>query len=277
VSPAITKFVRTAGLRLRVHREGDGPPLLLINGLGAPLEMWGPLRRELPGHELIAFDLPGSGLSATSLLPLGMRSLAEIAEAVMNEAGHRHAHVLGYSLGGLVAQELAYRSPESVDRLVLCATTFGQFSVPPRPLAAWLMLTPSRYHTSFAARLIVPLISGGRTSRDEDVLEAHLPLRLSHPPSVLGYVHQVYAAWGFTSQLWIRRLTQRTLVLSGDDDPVVPVSNARLLARAIPAATLEVLAGAGHLLLIDEAKTAGRRITDFLADAAAPSRASRPV
>jgi pimeloyl-ACP methyl ester carboxylesterase len=251
---------------VRLRRSGEGPPLLLINGLGAPLEMWGPLTRELSGYELIAFDLPGSGLSATSLRPLGMRALAGIAEDVMDRAGRPRAHVLGYSLGGLVAQELAHRRPDRVDRLVLCATTFGQFSFPPRPLAAWLMLTPSRYHTSFAARMIVPLISGGRTSRDEDVLEAHLPLRLSHPPSILGYMHQVWAAGSFTSQPWIRRLRPRTLVLCGDDDPVVPVSNARCLARAIPRATLEVVRGGGHLLLIDEAKTVSRLIAGFLAD-----------
>jgi pimeloyl-ACP methyl ester carboxylesterase len=264
VSADGTEFVRAAGLRLRVRREGEGPPLLLINGLGAPLEMWAPLGRELSGYELIAFDLPGSGMSSTSRLPLGMRTFASIAEHVMDHTGHQRANVLGYSLGGLVAQELAYRRPERLDRLVLCATTFGQFSMPPRPLAAWLMLTPSRYHSSFAARIIVPLMSGGRTSREEDVLEAHLPLRLSHPPSMLGYIHQMWAAGTFTSQPWIRRLTQRTLVLSGDDDPVVPVSNARCLARAIPRATLEVVRGAGHLLLIDEPQTAGRLIAGFL-------------
>jgi poly(3-hydroxyoctanoate) depolymerase len=239
---------------------------VLINGLGAPLEMWGPLARELGGYELIAFDLPGSGMSTTSLRPLGMRALAGVVEDVMDHAGHRRAHVLGYSLGGLVAQELAHRHPDRIDRLVLCATTFGQFSFPPRPLAAWLMLTPSRYHSSFAARMIVPLMSGGRTSRDNDVLEAQLPLRLSRPPSMLGFMHQTWAAASFTSHPWIRKLRPRTLVLCGDDDPVVPIANARCLARVIPRATLEVVRGAGHLLLIDEAHSVSRLIDGFLAD-----------
>jgi pimeloyl-ACP methyl ester carboxylesterase len=259
-----TEFVRVAGLRLRVEHHGDGPALLLINGLGAPLEMWEPLVRELRDFDVITFDMPGCGLSSTPGRPLGMRALAGIVEAMMCAVGRPRAHVLGYSLGGLVAQELAYRHPERVDRLVLCATTAGFPSLPPRPLAAWLMLTPTRYHRPEAAKAIVPLIAGGRTSRDSKALDANLPRRLAHPPSLAGYVHQLYAAGGFSSHRWIRRIEHRTLILNGDDDPLVPVPNARYLARAITGARLHVMRGAGHLVLIDEPRAAGHLISTFL-------------
>ena len=259
-----TEFVRMDGLRLRIARHGQGPPLLLINGIGAPLEMWAPLIRHLTGYEVITFDMPGCGLSSTPIRPLGMRALADVVQTMMQIVGRSRSHVLGYSLGGLVAQELAYRHPPRVDRLVLCATTPGFPSLPPRPLAAWLMLTPTRYNDLAAAKMIVPVIAGGRTRRDRRVLEANLPLRLAHAPSLIGYLHQLYAATSFSSHRWIRRIGHRTLVLCGDDDPLVPVPNARYLARAIPRAQLHLMRGAGHLVLVDEPRSAGAVIRHFL-------------
>lgn len=264
MSDSQTEFVRIDGLRLRIVRHGDGAPLLLINGLGAPLEMWRPLVRHLGGYEVITFDMPGCGLSSTPRRPLGMRALARIVETLMQTVRRSHAHVLGYSLGGLVAQELAYRHPARVDRLVLCATTPGFPSLPPRPLAAWLMLTPTRYNDPASAQMIVPVIAGGRTSRDRRVLDANIPNRLAHAPSLAGYLHQLYAAGGFSSHMWIRRIKQRTLILAGDDDPLVPLTNARYLSRAIPGAKLHVMAGAGHLMLIDEPRPAAALIRNFL-------------
>ena len=264
MSSPSTELVRVNGLRLRVARHGSGRPLLLINGIGAPLEMWVPLIRHLGEHEVITFDMPGCGRSSTPSRPLGMHALAAAVEMMMRVIGRPRAHVLGYSLGGLVAQELAYRFPGRVDRLVLCATTAGFPSLPPRPLAAWLMLTPMRYNDVAAAKMIVPMIAGGRTRRERGALEANLPYRLAYSPSLLGYLLQLYAAGGFSSHRWIRRIGHRTLVMGGDDDPLVPVANTRYLARAIPGAKLHLMRGAGHLVLIDEPRPAGQLIRRFL-------------
>jgi pimeloyl-ACP methyl ester carboxylesterase len=143
---ARVEFVETAdAVSLRVARIGQGEPLLLINGLGANLEMWQPLVRELAGaREVIAFDLPGTGRSARPRRPLRMPQLAQLVGDLLDGLGHRRLDVLGYSLGGIVAQELAYRAPARVSRLVLCATTPGLPSVPPDPVVTALMLTPAR-------------------------------------------------------------------------------------------------------------------------------------
>lgn len=264
MTAARTEYVQVEGLRLRVRRHGDGPPLLLINGIGAPLEMWQPLVAELGGLHVIAFDLPGCGQSPTARRPRGMRALAGLVATLMRRLGIERAHVLGYSLGGCVAQELAHRHADRVDRLVLCATTAGIGSRPPNVVAAWLMLTPSRYYHPLASEIIVPLIAGGRTRRDEAVLRSGLPLRLAHPPSLMGYGHQLYAAAGFSSRPWLGRLRQRTLVLGGDDDPLCPVANLQYLARTIPHAALEVVPDAGHLLLLDDPARSGRLVREFL-------------
>jgi poly(3-hydroxyalkanoate) depolymerase len=267
--PAATvDFVATdASPSVRVARIGEGEPLLLINGLGANLEMWQPLVRELAGgRELIAFDLPGTGRSARPRWPLRMAQLARLVTDLLDEFGHEQLDVLGYSLGGIVAQELAHRAPERIRRLILCATTPGLPSVPPDPIVTALMLTPARYWNRQLAELILPIIAGGRTARDPGVLQAGLDKRLVQPPSALGYLYQLYALSGWSSHPWIRTVRHESLVLHGDRDPVVPLANGRYLADALPHGRLEIVKGAGHLFLLDEPASVVPALASFLGD-----------
>jgi poly(3-hydroxyalkanoate) depolymerase len=259
-----TQDIRCRGVRLRVHRSGEGAPLLLINGLGASLEMWSPLLAHLPERDIIIFDLPGAGRSSVPHVPLRMRGIANIVAELMCKLGVGPADVLGYSLGGVVAQELAYRHPALVHRLILAATSAGWPAWPPNPLVAWLMLTPARYYDRRLAAAIVPVIAGGRTARDRAVLLASVDERIASPPTVRGYLQQLYAITGWTSQPWLGRLPQPTLVLHGNEDPIVPVVNARLMARRIPRAILAEIPRAGHMLLVDEPERAAPEINRFL-------------
>ncbi len=269
---AAEETVVVAGHRIRVARHGAGPPLLLINGLGASLEMWDGFVRQLSGREVIALDLPGAGLSPPGRWPMRMASLARLIAGLQEQLGYATVDVLGYSLGGLLAQEFAHRSPDRVRRLVLVATTPGMPSVPPSPLVTLMMLSPARYYDRRLARLIVPRIAGGVTARDQDVLRNGLEQRLAKPPSLTGYLHQLYAASGWTSHCWLHRLSQPTLVVHGDQDPVVPLVNARYLAHTIPQARLHVVAGAGHLMLVDEPARTAPVIERFLDEAPFPWR-----
>ncbi len=264
---ATVQFVATdASASVRVARTGEGEPLLLINGLGANLEMWQPFVRELAGERaLIAFDLPGTGRSARSRWPLRMPQLAQLVTDLLDELGHEQLDVLGYSLGGIVAQELAHRAPSRIRRLILCATTPGLPSVPPDPIVTALMLTPARYWNRQLAELILPIIAGGRTARDPGALQAGLEKRLVQPPSALGYLYQLYALSGWSSHPWIRTVRHEALVLHGDRDPVVPLVNGRYLADSLPNGRLEVVKGAGHLFLLDEPASATAALASFLA------------
>ena len=175
--PRRDEFVRVGDLMLRVARRGSGPPLLLINGIGAPIEMWEPLARRLDGRELITFDLPGSGQSRPPAAPMRMSGFARVVLGLLDALGQQRVDVLGYSFGGLVAQELARRAPARVRRLVLCATAAGVPSVPASPVAAALMLTPLRYYSRPLGAWIVPRIAGGRTARDAAALNRDLRFR----------------------------------------------------------------------------------------------------
>jgi poly(3-hydroxyoctanoate) depolymerase len=147
---------------------------------------------------------------------------------------------------------------------VLCATVPGWPTVPGDPIAWWLMLTPARYYDRRLARVIVPRVAGGRTAVDRTALLAELGRRRAHPPSLRGYLHQLYAVTGWTSHPWLHRLGMPTLVVQGDADPLVAAANARWLARRIPEAELHIVPGGGHLVLFDEPERAAPAIEAFL-------------
>lgn len=259
-----TKRVRAGGINLRVARRGRGRPLLLLTGIGANLDMWRPFERLLRGRALLAVDAPGAGLSDRPRYPMRMRGLADVIVALLDELHLGEVDVLGYSFGGLLAQELAHRAPERVRRLILCATAQGLPVVPPSPVPALMLMTPARYYHPRLFRLMIPHIAGGRTRRDPAQLERQAAARLSRPPELLGYAFQLYAASAWTSVPWLWRMTQPTLIIAGDDDPIIPLANPKLMARMMPAARLRVVKGGGHLFLIDEPESVIADIDAFL-------------
>ncbi len=258
------RWVRLGTARVRVAVLGDGPPLLLINGIGANLEMWQPVVEQLPGRTLVLFDVPGTGESPPTHLPMRMSGFAELVVALLDELGIARTDVLGYSWGGALAQQLAHQAPERVRSLVLGATMPGLGGSPPAPWVIALMATPARYYSRTYLRLAAPYIFGSAPGRAAD--SVHGDARVSRPPSVLGYLHQLYAISGWSSRPWLRTLKVRTLVLGGAHDPLVRPRNARILARAIPGARLHVVDG-GHLFLLEQPEDACPVIEEFLAGA----------
>ncbi len=257
-------FVRAAGLRLRVGRVGAGRPLLLITGIGANLDMWAPFARLVGDRELIAFDPPGAGLSQRPRFPLRMKGMAQVVRELLDALELDRVDVLGYSFGGAMAQELAWRAPDRVRRLVLCATAPGLGGAPPRPLAAVMLATPARYYHPRLLELTVPFIAGGCTARDPAVLSKNAKARLLRPPGPIGYAWQLYAATGWSSLPWLHLVPHRSLIVAGDDDPSVPLRNARILAARLPDARLHVVKRGGHLFLLDEPENVVGAIIAFL-------------
>lgn len=235
------------------------PPLLLVMGLGGHLAMWAPLREELDGYGIgtIAFDAPGTGGSPAYRWPRRARGVAATIERLLDALGHQSVDVLGVSLGGGLAQQLAHQAPDRVRRLALAATSTGSVSVPGNPAALLPLLSPRRYHDADHYRAIAQQVFGGRAGEPG--------VRLARPPSWSGYLAQLYVTAGWTSLPWLHTLRMPTLVLAGDDDPIVPVVNGRILAALIPGARLEVLPGAGHLFVAEEATAVARLLDGFLA------------
>lgn len=255
------------GLSIRTSVRGSGRPLLLIMGLGGNLGMWSPLVEQLVprGIQTIAFDAPGTGESSSWRLPRRMPAIARIVDRIAGTLGFGRVDVLGVSLGGAIAQQLTRQSPDRVRRLVLAATMPGVGGVPGSPAVLAKMMTPRRYHDPSYFRQIAGDLYGGRARSDPGALLHGTRARFTAPPSLTGYLHQLYAIQAWTSLPWLHRLRAPTLVMAGDDDPIVPLLNARLLAWRIPDARLHVVRGGGHLFLLEEPAYSAEVIGRFLA------------
>ena len=154
--------------------------------------------------------------------------------------------------------------------LILAATGPGLGGVPGSPRALLPLATPRRYYQPGYYRRIAGRVYGGAARRDPDALLHGSPARFIERPTLRGYAGQIYAITGWTSLPWLRTLQHTTLVLAGDDDPIVPVINGRILARCIPNAQLQVVSGGGHLFLIERpAEMAGLIATFLLNDTTA--------
>ena len=265
LAPNRIRTVSVGRARIRVSVRGAGRPLLLVMGIGGSLDMWRPLERELVprGYRTISFDLPGAGASPPVFPPLRMPGLARIALGVLEALELPEADVLGVSYGGAVAQEMARLGGGRVRRVVLASTGPGLGGIPASPRVLVHMSTPLRYWSPRYAQRIGPIIYGGRAGRDR-CLHSRMAARFERPPSMLGYVGQLHAILGWTSIPFLHRIRKPVLVIQGDDDPIVPLSNARILARLLPDARLEVLPGAGHLFPLDQAAEAAERVDAFL-------------
>jgi poly(3-hydroxyoctanoate) depolymerase len=263
------RFVEVDGLRLRIAVHGTGQPLLLLMGIGGNLDMWEPFVSRLPRDRIqtIAFDAPGTGGSSGYRLPKRLPGLARTVERLVDVLGYDRVDVLGVSFGGAIAQQLAHQAPDRVGRLILAATMPGIGGVPGSPRVLLALVTPRRYlqptyHARVAARLY-----GGRAATDPEWSVDESAAWFRRPPTWAGYLAQLYAVPGWTSIPWLHGLPHRTLVLTGDDDPIVPVVNGRILACRIPNARLHVVRGGGHLFLLEDSDGTAAVVTDFLAAA----------
>jgi len=264
--PADIRVVHVDGLDIKVSVRGSGQPLLLIMGLGGNLEMWEPLERELVprGFQTISFDAPGTGGSTGWRLPHRMPAVAGVALRVLTALGLGQVDVLGVSLGGAIAQQLTRQAPHRVRKLVLAATMPGVGGVPASPGVLLKMSTPRRYRDPEYFRSVAGQLYGGRSRLTGGSPVHATAARFASPPSWAGYLHQLYAVQGWSSLPWLHRLRQRTLVMAGDDDPIVPLINGRILAWRIPRAHLHIVHGGGHLFLLEEPASSAATITQFL-------------
>jgi len=243
-------------------KRGDGPPLLVFNGIGANLEILEPFTDALDGIETIVFDVPGTGGSALPSSPYCLRKLARLADRMLTKLGYESkVDVLGVSWGGALAQQFARSCRHRCRRLILAATTPGALMMPGSPFVLWRMFNPRRYGDPDHLRRIAPKIYGGDIRRDPDLIKAYVLLLQS--PHWLGYVYQQLAFLGWSSLRWLPTLRQPTLVLAGRHDPLVPVINARVLAMLIPRSKLEVVDD-GHLFLMSSPQRVAPMIRDFL-------------
>jgi 3-oxoadipate enol-lactonase len=248
--------------RIAYEVFGAGPPVLLVQGLGYARWGWEPVVGRLEGEfRVVSFDNRGIGESDVPPGPYTAAELAADAVAVLDAAGVARAHVVGASLGGMVAQELALAHPERVDRLVLVCTTPGGAGAFPMPeptlrlLAEAASLAPEDALRRFVENAMV--------ARGWLVDELYAR-RLASPPDPVGWQAQAAAGVMFDAFDRIGAIGAPTLVVHGTDDNVVDPRNAELLAARIPGARLELVSGTGHLLFWEQPDRFVELLREFL-------------
>jgi poly(3-hydroxyalkanoate) depolymerase len=245
------RILTIGGRAMRVSvREGTPgwPPLLLCNGIGASLELLQPFVDELDQRRpVVRFDMPGVGGSPAPVLPYHLATSAPLLAGLLDQLGYLQADVLGISWGGALAQQFALSRPDRVRRLVLVATGPGALMVPARPKVLLRMLTPRRHRDPVHAARIAGHLYGGGARTDPMVARdlLHATTRLG---PARGYYYQLISAAGWTSLPWLAWLRPPALILAGDDDPIVPLVNARIMHRLTPRSELHIYRG-GHLEL----------------------------
>jgi poly(3-hydroxyalkanoate) depolymerase len=266
---AETKTVNVQGTQVYVALrpgDGSGPPLLLINGIGANLELFNPFLDSLDnvgGEKIgtIRFDVPGVGGSPLPRFPLRFPGLARLVAQMLDVIGHQVVDVLGISWGGGLAQQFAHQYPWRCRRLILASTSTGGISVPGRLDVLAKMLSPRRFFEPSYMESIAPVLYGGSFRENPEL--AHVHAQMIRAPRSLGYYGQLLAGLGWTSIPWLHQLRQPTLIMAGKDDVIVPPINARIMARLIPNATFRIFRG-GHLFALTEKEQVASLVHAFL-------------
>ena len=252
-------------MRIAWESRGDGPPLLLIHGLGYARWGWEPVADRLAERfRVLLFDNRGIGESEAPPGPYTAAAMAEDAAQVLDEAGAERAHVVGTSLGGMVAQELALAHPERVDRLVLACTTpggAGAFPLPQRTLAL-IAEAPSLAPEVALRRFVENALADDAPEELVGRIYAH---RLASPPDPDGWQAQAAAGASFDALDRIGDIGAPTLILHGTDDGVVDARNAALLAERIPDARVRLFEGRGHLFFWEDPDGFVSAVEEFLA------------
>jgi poly(3-hydroxyoctanoate) depolymerase len=227
----------TSGVSVYVRVQGEGEPLLLLNGFSRSLDSWGPFVDALDGRTIISFDAPGTGESPAPRLPLSIPQLADVAASVLEHLGIERADVLGFSYGGAVAQQMAASHAERVHRLVLVSTSCG--------LGTTL---------------------GPIDAPDQAALDA----AKTTWPNAVGALWSYVALASWSSISFLGSIASPTLIVCGRDDRVAPPANSRSLAQRIPDASLVMLDGGHDLQSADAATHLASTVVRFL-------RSSTPI
>ncbi|HYB06547.1 MAG TPA: alpha/beta hydrolase [Nitrososphaerales archaeon] len=236
--------------------HGEGIPLVMIMGLGANLDWWDPrMVQELSKRFMtVLFDNRGAGRTDVSDRNYTIRLLADDTAALMNGLGISRAHVLGISMGGMIAQELALNYPQKVEKLVLCSTFCGgeKSVLPSGDVMGTLTADRGTMSHEEVVKMVIPVIlTEDFVKKNPELVELLMQRILKSPISVEPYRRQLSAVLEFNTHARLPQIKAPTLILCGRKDILVPPGNGPILAEAIPNSRLVYLERSAHALAED--------------------------
>jgi pimeloyl-ACP methyl ester carboxylesterase len=263
-----TLTVAVGDIDVAYRIAGAGEPLLMIMGFGGTMDAWDPalLDALAANYQVITFDNRGMGGTTAAPGPFSIPQLADDTAWLLDALGIERAHVLGFSMGGFIAQELALQHPERVESLVLLATSCGGAEAAPISRDVQRVLADtSGTAAERVARLLPFMLPESWLAEHESYARAILfRQRIPVDSANLRRQGEAILVWpGSCDRL--AELGHRTLVLAGDADAMMPPANAQILAERIPGASLTHFADGGHFLMMQFPEDLARTIHQFLA------------
>lgn len=252
------------GIHLYYEVHGQGEPLLLIAGIGYGTWLWVKQIPELSKYfSVIVFDNRGVGRSDKPDSEYTVPLLARDAYELLRALGVKRASVLGVSLGGFIAQQLALDHPEIIHKVILCSTSFGgpNMILPKGEVLQFMAFGAGKDTFQRGLELVFPPEFLKKNS--EEIARFTAPMRRNPQPRY-AYLRQFMAPLNFNSEPRLHELTMPVLVLAGEADRIMPVENSRLLAQKLPKARLVTFPNAGHLFFVEQPEDAHKIILDFL-------------
>ena len=260
--------VKVNDIQIYYEVHGEGFPLIMITGLGGNIDSWNPrMIQELSKKfKTVMFDNRGAGRTDVSDRKYTIRLFADDTAGLMNALGISRAHILGISMGGMIAQELVLNYPENVAKLVLCSTCSGGSKDVQSSKEVSKMLTAdtSKMSQEEQKRMLLPLVlTDDFIEKNPDFVKLVVQRALKHPISEEAYIRQLNAVRKFNAYDRLHQINAPTLILHGRKDVLIPPENGSILAEVIPNAKLVHFEKSAHML-VEEMNEVINSLTDFL-------------
>ena len=262
-------FARSGGVRIHYELLGpeDATPLVMLRGLARSARYWVDVPELLAERfRVVLMDNRGVGYSDSPRPPYTTQQMADDVIAVMDAASIRRAHLFGISLGGMIAQWVAARYPERIDRLVLGCTTAGGRAGTGATLGATLsLLRAGAMPFDEAMRYTANYVMAPHfLEQRPEVVDHWVEIARKEPPRFAGLAGQMLAAMRHDCSRHLHRIQSETLVITGDADRLIPAINSYRLVERIPRARIRILHRAGHDFPTELPEQTAEHITRFV-------------
>ena len=262
---------RINGINIAYELRGSDAPLVMIHGAQGDQTMFTGLAAAFaPSFRVLTFDQRGTGLSDKPDMPYTIAMFADDTAALMDHVGFARAHIVGMSMGGMIAQEFALRHPKKTRSLVLgCTTPGGPGSIRNTDPAMRAYSTQPMSAEERGRALAEAAFTKGYIDKHPELIPSMIESRRQRPIDPVGFALRMKAATTHDVYGRLPQIKCPTLVITGKDDALISWENSRLIAERIPGAQTKILEPAGHCFWVEQPEQSQEAIAQFLASVAA--------
>src|SRR5579859_5006023 len=268
-SQMVPRFAKVNGVRIAYRVQGDGPPLVLLMGYRLNSAAWPPtfIKQLARRFTVITLDNRGTGLSDKPVKGYAIANMARDVCGLLDELKIAHVHMLGYSMGGAIAQEFVRQFPDRVLSLILCATTAGgsRAKYATSSVVAVMRDLDGLSPEQAARRIWKVTYPPGYLEQHPDLAEAQMRREVALPTPLHAADLQFQAFAEFDGSKALSNIRCPTLVLTGDLDELISPQNSRMMAKLIPGARLTIIPGRGHRVMWEASDECASSISEFIA------------